>query len=269
MDSVKLFFREFGNSTNKLVILHGLYGSSDNWVSIARQLEKDFHVFALDQRNHGHSPHTSSHTYEDMVADLLQFVEEQHLDEINLLGHSMGGKTAMRFALQYPNLIKKLIIADISPRSYSDKTNYGEITNNHKFIVDTLLALHPESMSTRQEIDARLALSIPSPDLRHFLLKNIDRTAQGQFRWRFNLPVLAQSLTEVMDGFSNLPDELTTSTETVFIKGELSPYIMDEDLLMARKRFKGAQTVTIPGAGHWLHAEKPDLFLKTVEYFLD
>ncbi len=271
MEGVELFYREFGNAgnDNKLVILHGLYGSSDNWVSIARQLEKEFHIFVPDQRNHGRSPHTPTHTYEGMVADLLQFVTTHRLKNINLLGHSMGGKTAMLFALNHPGTIKKLIVADISPRSYSEQTNYGEITNNHRHIIESLKGLTPHTAQSRQELDAQLSATIPSPALRQFLLKNIDRNEAGKFEWRLNLPVVAESLSEVMDGFSDISETLSANISTVFIKGELSPYIQEADLLNIRKRFKQAQVVSIPGAGHWLHAEQPELFFKTLCYFLE
>lgn len=269
MEPIDMFYREFGQSDNKLVILHGLYGSSDNWVSMARQLESDFHVIIPDQRNHGRSPHTATHTYEGMVEDLHRLFTTLNLSNVNLLGHSMGGKTAMLFALKYPKLVKKLIIADISPRNYSEQTNYGEITNNHKYIIEALQSLKLAEAHSRQDLDNQLEAYIKAPVLRQFLLKNIDRDNQQGFYWRLNLPVIAASLEEVMDGFSHLPDNISADIETVFIKGENSPYIQEEDLLAARKRFKGAQVVSIPDAGHWLHAEQPELFYKTLHYFLE
>ncbi len=269
IETVDLFYREYGSSGNVLVIVHGLYGSSDNWVSMACLLTTHYHVYVVDQRNHGHSPHTAHHDYNGMVADLHHFFETRNISHANLLGHSMGGKTAMLFALKYPEMIDRLIVADISPRAYSTSTNYGEITNNHKQILDALLQLDVQNATSRSGIDQQLAQKIPQETLRHFLLKNIERHHDGHFLWRLNLPVIGANIEEIMDGFSNLPQELFTDITTIFLKGELSPYIREEDLLNIRKRFKGAQVVTIPMAGHWLHAEQPDLFYKTLRYFLD
>ncbi len=269
METVELFYREYGSSGDTLVIIHGLYGSSDNWVSMARQLASDYHVFVVDQRNHGRSPHTNEHNYSGMVADLHQFFLSHNIDRANLLGHSMGGKTAMLFALQHPKMVQKLIVADISPRAYSTATNYGEITNNHQLIVSALEELDPYNAKSRTELEQQLAQKIPAATLRHFLLKNIERHHDGHFFWRLNLPVISQSMPEIMDGFSGLPDDTSTETDTIFVKGEMSPYIREEDLLTIRKHFKGAQLVTIPKAGHWLHAEQPGLFYKTIHYFLE
>ena len=269
METVELFYREYGTEGDTLVIIHGLYGSSDNWVSMARQLASDYHVFVIDQRNHGRSPHTNKHSYRGMVADLHHFFLAHNIGRANLLGHSMGGKTAMLFALQHPEMVQKLIVADISPRAYSQSTNYGEITNNHQLIVEALQELNLGSAQSRSELEQQLVKRIPVTSLRHFLLKNIERHHDGHFFWRLNLPVVRQSMEEIMDGFSALPETISTETTTIFVKGELSPYIREEDLLTMRKRFKGAQMVTIPKAGHWLHAEQPDLFYKTIRYFLD
>lgn len=269
MEGVELFCREYGKNDQQLVILHGLYGSSDNWITMARQLESNYHVFVPDLRNHGRSPHTATHTYESMVTDLHQFFTTHNIKNAYILGHSMGGKVAMLFTLFHPERVKKLIVADIAPRPYSDTTNYGEITGNHVHIIEALNSLNLQEAQTRQNIDDQLSSHIKQPVLRQFLLKNIDRTKDGEFVWRLNLPLIRKSLEEVMDGFSLLPDNLSTTVPTIFIKGEMSPYVREEDLLTARKRFKGAELVTVPQAGHWLHAEQPDLFYKTISYFLE
>lgn len=269
METIELFYREYGSSGDTLVIIHGLYGSSDNWVSMARQLSSDYHVFVVDQRNHGRSPHTNEHDYSGMVADLHHFFLAHNIGRANLLGHSMGGKTAMLFALQHPEMVQKLIVADISPRAYSSATNYGEITNNHQLIVAALQELNLDVAKSRTELEQQLARKIPAPTLRHFLLKNIERHHDGHFFWRLNLPVISQNITEILDGFSGLSEGFSTETATIFIKGEMSPYIREEDLLTIRKYFKDAQLVTIPKAGHWLHAEQPELFYKTIHYFLE
>lgn len=266
---MKLFYREFGQEGPKLVILHGLYGASDNWVSIARQLEKDYHVYLLDQRNHGQSPHSDIHDYESMASDLLEFLDDKEIDKAHVIGHSMGGKTAMRFALAHPERIQKLVILDIAPKSYASFSNYAQITNNHEQIIKSLSSIKLEGISSRKAIDEQLSVHLPDAGLRHFLLKNIERSKNGQYRWRLNLPVIRQTLERIMDGFSNLdPDDTRVNIPSIFIRGEQSGYVMDEDTLIMRKFFKDAELVTIPKAGHWLHAEQPELLIKTLAYFL-
>ncbi|WP_430814578.1 alpha/beta fold hydrolase [Carboxylicivirga sp. RSCT41] len=266
---MKLFYREYGLKGPKLVILHGLYGSSDNWVSIARQLENDYHVYLLDQRNHGQSPHSTIHDYESMAGDLLEFLDDKEIDKAHVIGHSMGGKTAMRFALAHPGRINKLVILDIAPKSYASFSNYAQITNNHELIINSLSSTLLDNVKSRKAIDEQLAAKLPDAGLRHFLLKNIERTKQGTFKWRLNLPVIKETLELIMDGFSMLdPEEVRVKIPSVFIRGEQSGYVMEEDTLIMRKFFKDAELVTIPKAGHWLHAEQPDLLIKTLAYFL-
>ncbi|MBR8536515.1 alpha/beta fold hydrolase [Carboxylicivirga sediminis] len=266
---MQLFHREFGNNGPILIILHGLYGASDNWVSIARQLEKDYRIYLLDQRNHGHSPHSNSHNYECMADDLLEFFNDKGIEKAHLVGHSMGGKTAMRFALTHPERISKLVILDIAPKSYASFSNYAQITNNHQLIIDSMLNVDFTQVSSRQDIDQQLSTSLPDKKLRQFLLKNVNRTKDDNYHWRLNLPVIKETLEQIMDGFSELnPDELNVNIPSIFIRGEKSGYVMDEDTLVMRKFFKTAEVVSIPNAGHWLHAEQPELLIKTLAYFL-
>ncbi len=266
---MKLFSRKYGSDGPVLLILHGLYGASDNWVSIARQLEKNYHIYLIDQRNHGHSPHHEKHDFEHMADDLLEFFHDHKIEKAHLIGHSMGGKTAMRFALQNPALIHKLVILDIAPKSYASFSNYAQITNDHAAIIDGMLKVNFDNVKSRQDIDKQLSGTLPNKQLRQFLLKNIDRTKAGTYKWRLNLPVIKNSLELIMDGFSGLPaDALRVSIPSIFIRGEKSGYVMDEDTLIIRKYFKDAEILTIPNAGHWLHAEQPELLIKTLAYFL-
>nr|WP_321407695.1 alpha/beta fold hydrolase [uncultured Carboxylicivirga sp.] len=266
---MKLFFREYGSKGPKLIILHGLYGASDNWVSIARQLQTDYHVYLIDQRNHGQSPHASEMNYEVMAEDLLEFFQDQKIEKAYLAGHSMGGKTVMRFALAHSELIDKLVVLDIAPKSYASFSNYAEVTNNHSLIIESLLSLDYKNAQSRTDIDKQLAQKLPSKTLRQFLLKNIDRTKEGNYEWRLNLPVLKENLENIMDGFSSLdPESHQINIPTIVIRGEKSGYVMDEDTLIIHKYFKKAEIVTIPDAGHWLHAEQPELLVKTLAYFL-
>lgn len=266
---MQLFFREYGSKGPTLIILHGLYGASDNWVSIARQLEKDYHIYLIDQRNHGHSPHHEIHDFEHMANDLLEFYQAHKIDKAHVIGHSMGGKTAMRFALQNPARINKLVILDIAPKSYASFSNYAQITNDHASIIDAMVNVKLDTVKSRQEIDIQLAQTLPDKQLRQFLLKNIDRTKDGKYQWRLNLPVIKKNLELIMDGFSELsPEELRVNIPSIFIRGEKSGYVMDEDTLIIRKFFKDAELLSLPKAGHWLHAEQPELLIKTLAYFL-
>ena len=181
----------------------------------------------------------------------------------------MGGKTAMRFALAHPELIDKLVVLDIAPKSYASFSNYAQITNDHSHIISSLLEVDCSQANSRADIDEQLAKNLPAAKLRQFLLKNIERTKDGDYEWRINLPVIKASLENLMDGFSNMnPEDHHVKIRSIFIRGDKSGYIMDEDTLIIRKFFKDAEVVSIPNAGHWLHAEQPQLLVKTLAYFL-
>ncbi|TAJ13414.1 alpha/beta fold hydrolase [Marinilabiliaceae bacterium JC017] len=266
---MKLFYRQFGESGDNLIIVHGLYGASDNWVSIARQLQNTFRVYVVDLRNHGQSPHSPSHSYQDLTADLLEFFQEHKINKAHLLGHSMGGKTVMTFAINHPEYVKKIIIADIAPKPYTSVSHHAFTTNNHFKIIEAMMQLDLPGVKNRKEIDDQLKKHLADLKLRQFLLKNIQRKKDGNYTWRLNLDAIKNNLEEIMDGFSqyiNTPPQ--TDISTIFLKGKLSGYILDDDMLFARKLFPDSQLITIPYAGHWLHAEQPDLFIKTVNYFL-
>jgi esterase len=248
--------------------VHGLYGVSDNWLTIASQLESKFRIILADQRNHGKSPHSDEHTYKGMSEDLYKLIVEKTDEKVILLGHSMGGKTVMRLALEHPEIVDHLVVVDIAPKDYGNFSNYAETTSRHDKILEALLALKPETMSSRSQMDAVLKKSFPGKALRQFLLKNIKRNAEGKYYWQLNLDALLNNMPEIMDGFSDLRG-MQSNVPTLFIRGEKSPYIKDEDTLVITRMFPGSQIVTIPDAGHWVHAEQPELFLKTVLYFLD
>lgn len=266
---MELFFREFGNSGTPLIIVHGLYGASDNWVTIGKQLSEHFKVYIIDQRNHGSSPHSSSHSYNDMSNDLLSFMDNNSLKSAHLLGHSMGGKTVMHFALNHPDRTEKLIAVDIAPKSYGSMSNYALKTNNHAAIVSAMLHTPLPQLNNRSEIDKHLQDEIPNDQVRQFLLKNIKRATNGVFEWKLNINAISDNLEEILDGFSSIsPIEYSYTKPAIFIKGEKSSYLLDEDMFLTRKYFPKSEFTTIPNAGHWLHAEQPDLFIKTILYFL-
>lgn len=266
---MKLFYRQYGSLGPNLIIVHGLYGASDNWVSIGKQLAEHFKVYIVDQRNHGGSPHSNSHSFQDMSNDLMEFMNDTGIEKAHLIGHSMGGKTVLRFCIEHPDKVEKLIAVDIAPKSYGTGSNYGLITNDHATIVKALLNTPLDELNKRQEIDRHLAKEIPKTSVRQFLLKNITRSKEGKFIWKLNIKVISENLEEILDGFSDLPPEKHKCENlAIFIKGEKSNYLLEEDMFIAKKYFPNSEFITIPDTGHWLHAEQPELFIKTILYFL-
>lgn len=262
---MELFYRKSG-SGEPIVILHGLYGSSDNWMTQAKILSEHFEVYLIDQRNHGQSPHADSHTYTDMVNDLHDFLHQQDIKNPILIGHSMGGKVVMRYALEHPNEINKVIVVDIAPKDYSSFSNYGKVTSDHEYILQSLQKINLESLKTRKQITDELKKYFGEEQLIMFLLKNIKRADGGVFQWIMNIDVLQADLQHIMQGFTNV--NTSCDHPALFIKGEKSPYIDEDDMFVIRKYFPNAELVTIPKAGHWLHYEQPELLIKTLHYFL-
>lgn len=239
-----------------LVIAHGLFGSGRNWGVIARRLADRRDVFAVDMRNHGDSPRLPSHSYPDLAADLAEVI--RHIGApADLLGHSMGGKAAMQLALTDPALIRRLVVADIAPVAYShDQTRH----------IDAMRSLNLADLSSRAEADQRLAARIDDPALRAFFLQSLDLKAPDGPRWRLNLDVLESEMPHIVGwpGTSGVFDH-----PTLFLTGAESHYVKPEYRDTIRALFPAARFARIPGAGHWLHAEKPREFEETVRVFLD
>lgn len=250
-----LYFRQLGTG-KPIVILHGLFGSSDNWLTVSKAIVEKYEVFLIDLRNHGQSPHTSSHTYEEMAEDLAQFLIQNNLEKIILIGHSMGGKTAMAFAQKYPQKIEKLIVVDISPRYYPP---------HHQRELDALHSLDLSKLQNRQEADEIMAKIIPELGVRQFLLKNLYRTEDGIFKWRMNLPVLTSEINRIGD--ESLKNS-KISIPTLFLRGENSNYISENDIKLIQTIFTNVQTRTISNAGHWIQAEQPKAFQDGIFDFL-
>lgn len=252
---MKLYFQKIG-SGEPFIILHGLFGSSDNWVSIGKHLAEHFSVYLIDMRNHGKSPHTDKFGYDNMALDVLEFLQDHNLKNVILLGHSMGGKIAMKFALEYPMRIKKLIIADIAPKKY-------KIIHQH--IIEALLSINTTKISKREEAESQLSMKIKSLVLRKFLLKNLYRDGNNQYQWKINLKAICNNLDQLGEQvvFRN-----TYEKDTLFIKGEKSDYITSDDEKEILSLFPKSKFETIPGASHWLHAEKPELFIEEIFQFL-
>jgi pimeloyl-ACP methyl ester carboxylesterase len=252
---MRLHHRVYGEGP-AVIILHGLFGSLDNWAMISQRLSAHFQVFAVDQRNHGESPHSERMDYRLMAEDLREFMEEQGLANARVLGHSMGGKTAMQFALLYPARVERLVVADMAPRAYEPA---------HQYIFDALLALDLNRFQNRGQIEESLAGRIPELAVRRFLLKNLARNPAGAFHWKFNLRGLCDNYASLIAAVAS---DRPFAGPTLFIHGGKSNYLRETDLPGIRRLFPGTEIECITEAGHWLHAEAPAIFLERVEKFL-
>jgi pimeloyl-ACP methyl ester carboxylesterase len=266
---MKLYFRETGQGF-PLIILHGLYGSSDNWLTIARELSANFRVIVPDLRNHGRSPHSSEHSYPAMAVDVLELMDDLAIGQCFVIGHSMGGKTAMHLASGVPRKIAKLVIVDISPLNYSMLTGYSPLAVEHLNIADALLHTDLQQYTRRKDMEQSWAAKIPETNTRRFLLKNIQRDDRNHYAWRINIRVIVQNLPNILNGMDDLGLGNGNRIEipALFVKGERSPYIQPEICPFIHQAFPNAQIVTIPEAGHWPHVEKPDIFLNELIRFL-
>lgn len=265
---MKLFYRESGKG-KPLIVLHGLYGSSDNWVSIAKELEPFFRVINVDQRNHGHSPHNSSHSYNDLTNDLLELFDELKLDNAILLGHSMGGKVAMQFSLNYPERVSSLIVVDIAPWGHLENSELSsKIIEEHRQIINGLRSIPLEILTSRIQADIILSEWVKAEYVRQFLLKNLKRDLNGSFLWKINLSALSSNITNMMNGIEAIKQDNTSIIKTLFIKGNLSNYIPIYKEVELKKIFANSVIITIKNSGHWVHAEKPKEFVSVVFEFL-
>jgi len=257
---MELFYRKFGNEGDQpIIILHGLFGISDNWVSYGKQVaDEGFEVYIPDQRNHGRSEHSDDFNYLALTNDLFDFINTESIEDPILIGHSMGGKVAMRFALSYPDLVKKLIVVDIAPREYGPR-------KHHLSIIKTMLAVDIDNVKSRTEVSDYLAKGITDKRIRQFILKNLSRKGKEGFQWRLNLKAIAENLDKMFDGIT---ESLTYKGPTLFIKGGSSDYILSRDYKEIYMFFSYAEIVTIEGATHWLHADAPEDFFKITFQFL-
>ncbi len=263
---MKLFYRKIGEG-QPLIILHGLFGQSDNWNSFGKQFaENGFAVYLADMRNHGLSPHSDVWNYQAMSDDILELINDTKLAEagkIILLGHSMGGKIAMLFAMQHPELLDKLIIVDVAPKHYPP---------HHQDVITGLNAVDLNTLKTRKEAETILSKYISDFGTKQFLLKNLywkenaeDPSIPAAFEWRFNLRVIAENINEISEA---IPINSACRTPTLFIRGSKSNYILEEDLKAIRDNFPNSTMETISEAGHWVHVEQPKAFTECVMRFL-
>lgn len=252
---VQLFAEVYGSGP-PLIILHGLFGSLDNWHTMSKRFAEGNRVFAVDQRNHGRSPHSEIFTYDAMREDLRAFYGERGLSRASVLGHSMGGKTAMAFALAYPDMVDKLVVVDIAPRAYAP---------HHDALLKALTALDLARYRTRREVEDALGQYIPSIPVRMFLMKNLRRSEDGRFSWKMNLAAIQANYDQVnraVAGGRIYPGP------ALFVRALAAQYISDEDSDGIRALFPAARIEPID-AGHWVHAESPEPFFRMVRQFLD
>jgi esterase len=253
---MELNFKSFGSGP-ALIILHGLFGSLDNWQGLAKQYAESYSVFIVDQRNHGKSPHTDApFTYVQLAEDLRELMEQQGIYTANLIGHSMGGKAVMQFAIDHEHMVEKLIVADM-----------GVAANDHRHseIIEALVAFPFAEITDRKLADEWLAARIPDFGVRQFLLKNLERRPDKGFEWKFNLAVLHRDYLNILEGISS---GQAIDVPTLFIRGGKSDYVLDTDFPAIQKVFSNVTFDTIPGAGHWLHAEQPQAFFEKTMAFL-
>jgi len=239
-----------------LLLLHGLLGSHQNLLPASRHFAEHFQAFAIDQRNHGHSPHHDEMNYPAMADDIARFMDKHGIATAHVLGHSMGGKTAMQFALNHADRVRKLVVVDMSPRAYRPR---------FARLLRALREVHPERFTTRHEADQALADTVTEGSLRQFLLKNLMPNETGGYRWRIHLEAIA-------DNYDNLRQAVQGTTpfagETLFLLGGNSDYVGEADQAEIHRLFPSAQFASIPDAGHWVHAEKPAEFAAAVVKFL-
>ncbi len=255
MKTVELAFEELGGSDDcPLIILHGFFASSRNWRQAADRLSDKFHVYVPDMRNHGVSPHDPLMDYPSMTADLKSFIDQRGIKKVNLLGHSMGGKIAMWFALNYPEYVDKLVVVDIAPVSYK-----------HSFdpLIQALKSLPLSEISNRKQAEAMLAADIPELSYRQFLLQNLVLN-HGEYRWRIDLDIFYRMAPNII-AFPDTGQLVPFVGKTLFIAGADSNYVKPEDIA---KLFPQATLNVIANAGHWLHVQQPDIFVEQVVNFL-
>ena len=253
---MKLFSKKYGDKGQDLIVIHGLFGMSDNWNTLGKKFSKYCRVHLIDLRNHGRSPHSDEFSYEVMCGDVLEYMQDNNIINPIILGHSLGGKVAMKFAFTHTDKIEKLIVADMAPRRYD--------TDFHQNLLSTLYRLPLDNFEKREEIDKLLASTYEDKGMRLFLLKNLYRNKKKEFSWRFNIDVLLEKVSNIQEadfikGVCDVP--------ALFIRGGNSNYITTEDELIINKHFSDFSIATIDGAGHWLHAENPELFYSEVIEF--
>lgn len=253
---MELFYRTIGEG-RPVIIMHGLMGSCDNWLTVGKSLSEKYKLYITDQRNHGRSPWSEEFNYTVMSNDLLEFIHQHQIENPIIIGHSMGGKIAMKFATEYEDLISKLIVIDIAPRYYPP---------HHQDILAGLNAINLEELTNRVEADNILSGHISSFGVRQFLLKNLYRNEENKFAWRINLDVMNEQIENIGEA---LNDNARFSKPTLFVNGSLSDYITSKDEPLIKTIFTNSKIKTIENADHWVQATQPVAFVEAVTEFID
>ncbi len=249
-----LHYKEIGEG-KPLVILHGLFGTSDNWQTHAKKLGEYFRVILVDQRNHGHSPWSEDFTYEHLADDLERLILHLGIDQFTLIGHSMGGKTAMYYSQKYPNRLEKMVVVDIGIKRYP---------MHHNEIIKGIKSIDLSTIASRSAAEQAMIPFVDSYGVRQFLLKNLYWVEKGKLAWRMNVDVLEREMEEIL---APIPS-IEVWTPTLFLRGAMSNYILDEDWDAIEEIFPDATLETIDNAGHWVHSEQPDEFIEKVLGFI-
>lgn len=262
-----LHYKQMGSGP-ALIILHGLYGSGDNWFNIGKELSNYFTVYLVDQRNHGRSPHYASLTYQEMADDLDQLINTLQLNSFSLIGHSMGGKTAMTYTLQHGSKVDKLINVDISPFSYDDVESFSQQKSFHQNIIERFTSAPITKAQSRTEIENHFSEKIKSTQILRFLLKNLTRNNNGEFIWRLNVNAISNNLNNVIDAAPPVKMGAQSYANTLFIYGGKSPYINNDDMEAIKDIFPNSKFIQYKDSGHWLHSEETDRFISDTKAFL-
>jgi len=261
---MKLVFKQLGTG-RPLIILHGLYGSGDNWYTVGKALSKHFDVFLIDLRNHGLSPHDPEMSNSLMTADLEEFFTDMKIENASIIGHSMGGKIAMRFALKNPEKISKLVVVDVAMRSYETSENFNNEARLHQKIIDSLGKLDISSSRSRVDIDSELSEYLKPKPLRDFLLKNLKRRINGEFYWALNIESLKNNIFNILEGIDS--GGKTFNRPVMLIVGKQSDYVTSEDYAQFREVFPHLRIEELE-TGHWVHAEQPERTIELLTEFL-
>ncbi len=258
---MQLHFRKLGNGS-PIIILHGLYGSSSNWLKEARTLQENHTVYVVDLRNHGNSPHSADISFELMAQDVYELIQHENLSKVTIVGHSMGGRVAMHFAQLYQDLIHKLIIVDIAPEA--EKVSKYSLQNLkfHTNLVNALQNLPIEKISNITEANNLLEKDIPELAIRQFVLKNLKKDENKKYYWLLNIEAIKQNLEKLILDNGSINTKI--NCPTLFIKGELSPYIQPQNIELIKTIFPNVELKTIQGANHWVHKDKPNEFMSLI-----
>lgn len=254
---MKLTHKIYG-SGHPVIIMHGLFGSGDNWRNIAKLMEDHYQCIVVDMRNHGRSPHDPVMNFQVMSDDIIELIQDLQLEKVSLLGHSMGGKVAMQFTLLHPDLVNKLIVVDIAPKYYPP---------HHDTVIEAIESIDPGQLKERKEAEEAFSRFLGNDESTiQFLMKNLSRLPDGGFEWKANMPVIIEAYYQLME---DIQPASPFEGPVLFVRGEKSRYVLDSDIPHIKEFFPHSSMITIKGAGHWVHADTPQLFTQAILGFLN